>query len=125
MFAFALGEGGEQFRAVGQDVVGELDERGDVEVVHAGGGGSAGGAELQRADAAGTDVAEPFHGVGAAGSAALAGQPGVNERVPVAVGQRVGEQAGQPVEAVGIQAGETVAAPGFERHLQRGDLDAA
>ena len=79
--------------------------------------------ELQRAHAAATGVAQAFHGVGAAGRALLGGQPRVQDLLPEAVGQAVGQQARQPAKGLvtHIAEAEHLVAPSrlSQRHHDR------
>lgn len=82
------GPGQVQGDAVGtglQDLVGKIGKGVDLQSMRATRGLQQGRVKLQRARAAGTDVAEPFHRLEGFGVAALAGQPGVDQGVAVPV----------------------------------------
>ena len=78
--------------------------------------------ELQRADPAAADVAEPVHRTEVLATLAGIGQPNVDEVVSVAIGQRVREQSRQPTERIPIQGRKGVRSRPHG-HGQRGDFD--
>ena len=124
LFPSACGERGDKLLAVGEHFGGELDQRRDRKRAGACRAGPARRRELERADAATPGVAESLDRVEAVWAAPLSRQPGVDEGLPVAVGQGVGKEAGQAVEAVGAQGRERVRARA-QGHRQGRHLDAA
>jgi len=125
LFLVGIDERSHQLGPLGQDLGGQGDQAVDADVAaDARRARADGGGELQRAHAARPHVTEPLDGIETVGSASLRGQPRVDQRVAVPVGQGVDQQAGQAPEGLLGQGREGVRICS-QRHGDGGDLDAA
>ena len=114
-----LGERLGQVGAIGEHLAGQIDQRGDVELIVDGRVGAARGHELERAHPALTDVGEALDRIEAARRPSLRRQPSVDQRVAEAVRERVGDQPGEAVEGGFREFGEAVDATARRGHPQR------